>query len=193
MATRRLALVLVGLAVAGCDGSEQDADPVEGTGYSYSAPNSWDDVSDRAQDQPELARFRPDSLVVGERKADFTTNVNVVRESGLPDGLTAEHYAEASLAGLRDPGKAGLPPELAQAIEKLDPTGIDVGRDTELDGEEAVVWTYWSTQNGRRVRVRQVAAVMDGVGYTVTLTALPVSFEAGAEALEEVVGSWSWE
>jgi hypothetical protein len=192
MATCRLALFLVGLAVAGCDGSEEDAEPVEGKGYTYSAPEGWDDGSDRAQDDAELGRFRPDSLVVGDREADFTTNVNVVREGGLPDGMTAEQYAQASLAGLREPGKAGLPPELAETIEELNPTGIDVGRDTELDGEEAVVWTYWSSQNGRRVQVRQVAAVREGTGYTLTLTALPANFEEAAEALHEVVESWSW-
>jgi hypothetical protein len=193
MATRRLALVLAALAIGGCDSAEEDPDPVEGTGYSYSVPEGWDDVSDQAEDQIEVARFRPDTLVVGEREDDFTTNVNVVREGGVPEGVTPAEYAEVSLAGLRDPAAAGLPPELAETVEQLNPTGISEPRDTELDGQEALAWTYRSTQDGRRVRVRQVATVMDGAGYTVTLTALPAGFEDGAAALEEVVESWRWE
>jgi hypothetical protein len=41
------------------------------------------------------------------------------------------------------------------------------------------------------VRVRQVAAVMDRSGYTVTLTVLPERFDEGADALDEVLESWS--
>jgi hypothetical protein len=194
MATRRLALVLAGLAIAGCASSEdEDADPVQGRGYSYSLPEGWEDVSEQAKGEVEIPRFRPDTLVIGEREDDFTTNVNVVREGGVPEGVTAEDYAEVSLAGLRDPAAAGLPPELAATVEQLNPTGISRLRDRELGGEEAFAWTYRSTQAGRRVRVRQVATVMDGAGYTVTLTAVPAGFEEGAGALEEVVGSWRWE
>jgi hypothetical protein len=194
MATRSLALVLAGLAIAGCDSSEdEDADPVQGRGYSYSVPEGWEDASDRAQDDLEIARFRPDSLVLGEREDHFTTNVNVVREGGVPEGVTAEEYAEVSRAGLRDPAAAGLPRELAEMVEELSPTGISRLRDTELDGQDAFAWTYRSTQAGQRVRVRQVATVMDGAGFTVTLTALPAGYDEGADALDEVIESWRWE
>jgi hypothetical protein len=193
MATRRLALLLAALAIGGCDSAEEDASPVEGTGYSYSVPEGWDDVSDQAEDQVEVARFSPDTLVVGAREDDFTTNVNVVREGGVPEAVTPEEYAEVSLAGLRDPASAGLPPELAETVEQLNPTAISEPREVELDGQEAVAWTYRSTQNGRRVRVRQLATVMDGAGYTVTLTALPAGYEDGAAGLEEVIESWRWE
>jgi hypothetical protein len=195
MATRslRTLLALAALAAAGCAGGEEDR--VEGSGYRYAVPDGWEDVSDEAQDRPglELAGVRPDSLVIGETEDDFTTNVNVVRETGLPQGIGASEYAEASIAGLRDPVAAGFPPEVAETIERLNPTRISEPRDAELDGEEAAVWDYDSTQAGREVRVRQVAAVMDRSGYTVTLTVLPARFDEGAEALDEIVESWSWE
>ena len=184
--------MLAALAIGGCDSAEDDSDPVEGTGYAYSVPEGWDDVSDQAEDQIEVARFSPDTLVVGAREDDFTTNVNVVREGGVPEAVTPQEYAEVSLAGLRDPA-AGLPPELAATVERLNPTGISRPGEIELDGQEAVAWTYRSTQNGRRVRVRQVATVMDGAGYTVTLTALPAGYEDGAAGLEQVIESWRWE
>jgi hypothetical protein len=187
MATRRLGILLVGLALAGCGGEEQDQ--VEGTGYAYAVPDGWEEEDG---DDLDLGPFRPDSLVVGEAQDDFATNVNVIRED-VPSGFTTAQYAEASLAGLRDPAGAGFPPEVAERIESVNPTGITEPRDIELDGEEAAEWEYRSTERGRNLRVRQVAGVMGGAGYTVTLTALRDGFEDGSEALDEVVETWSWE
>ena len=194
MATRRLLLPLaaVALALAGCSGGDEDADPVEGTGYTYSLPDGWEDFSDPAEEEIEIGGFRPDTLVVGEREDDFSTNVNVIREDGLPNGVTAAQYADASLAGLRDPVGAGMPPEVAQAIDEANLRQISEPRDAELDGEEAFAWDYRGTQDGRDVRVQQVAAVMDGAGYTLTLTVLPDRFDEGTEALDQVIESWSW-
>jgi hypothetical protein len=187
MATRRLGLLLVVLALAGCGGEEQDQ--VEGTGYVYGVPDGWEEEDG---DDLDVGPFRPDSLVVGEAEDGFATNVNVIRED-VPSGFTPAQYAEASLAGLRDPAGAGFPPEAAEMIERVNPSGITEPRDIELDGEDAVEWEYRSTQGGRNLRVRQVAGVMGGAGYTVTLTALRDGFEDGSEALDEVVETWSWE
>jgi hypothetical protein len=195
MAIRRLLLPLaaVALLLAGCSGGDEDADPVEGTGYTYSVPDGWEDVSDKAEEEIDVGGFRPDTLVIGESEDDFATNVNVIREDGLPNGVTAAQYADASLAGLRDPVGAGMPPEVAQAIEEGNLRQISDPRDAELDGEEAFAWDYRGTQDGREVRVQQVVAVMDGAGYTLTLTVLPDGFEDGTAALDEVVESWRWE
>jgi hypothetical protein len=195
MATRRLLglLTVVALAAFGCGGD--DGDRVEGTGYSYSVPDGWEDVSDRAEEEigGRLGGLTTDSVVVGEREDDFATNVNVIREAGVPERVTARQYAEVSIATLRNPRAAGFPPDVAEAIESVRPTQITDPRDAELDGEQAFEWDYRSTQRGRRLRVRQVAAVMGGAGYTVTLTALPDALEEGNEALDEVVETWSWE
>jgi hypothetical protein len=186
-------LALAAVALAGCSGGDENGEPVEGTGYTYSVPDGWEDVSDRAEEEIDVGGFRPDTLVIGESEDDFATNVNVIREDGLPSGVTAAQYADASLAGLRDPVGAGLPPEVAQAIENGNLRQISEPRDAELDGEEAFAWDYRGTQDGRDVRVRQVAAVIDGAGYTLTLTVLPDRVDEGNEALDQVVDSWSWE
>jgi hypothetical protein len=193
MGTRSLLVPLaaVALALAGCS-DDEDEDRVDGSGYTYAVPDGWEDASDHAEEEIDVGGFRPDTLVIGESEDDFATNVNVIREDGLPNAVTAAQYADASLAGLRDPVGAGLPPEVAQVIENGNLREISEPRDAELDGEEAFAWDYRGTQDGRDVRVQQVAAVMDGAGYTLTLTVLPDRFDEGDEALDEVVESWEW-
>jgi hypothetical protein len=194
MAIRRLLLPLaaVALVLGGCSGGDEDEDPVEGTGYTYSVPDGWRDVSEEAEEEIDIGGFRPDTLVIGEREDGFATNVNVVREDGLPAGVTAAQYANASLAGLRDPVGAGMPPEVAQSIEDGNLRQFSAPGDAELDGQQAFAWDYRGTQDGLDVRVHQMATVMDGAGYTVTLTASPAAFDDGSEALDQVVESWTW-
>jgi hypothetical protein len=197
MAIRRVAalLALAAFAAAGCGGDDR-GDPVEGDGYSYSTPDGWDDFSDTAQEEEGLSfdGIRPDTVVVGERQDDFATNVNVVVQGeGLPPGISARTFADANIAGLRSPAQAGLPPSVAQSIEAMDVREISEPEDAELGGEEAVAWEYLTTQGGKDLRIRQLAAVMDRAGYTVTLTALPGQFEEARGALDEVAESWEWE
>jgi hypothetical protein len=188
-----LAAIAVALAVAGCGDDEEER--VEGTGYSYAVPSGWDDVSDEAEDEPslEFAGVRPDSLVVGEREDGFTTNVNVIREPGLPAAMTARQYARISIAGLRDPVAVGFPQELVDVVEELQPTEISETRPAELGGKEAVAWGYLGRQGERTVRIRQVATVLDRSGYTVTLTATRERFQDELGALDEVADSWRWD
>jgi photosystem II reaction center protein PsbP len=196
MGIRRLAslLAVAVLAAAGCGGD--GGDPVEGNGYSYSTPDGWDDLSDTAQDEEGLNfhGIRPDTVVVGERQDGFATNVNVVVQgAGLPPDITARAFADANIAGLRSPARAGLPSEVSRSIEAMNVREISAAQDAELGGEEAVAWEYLTTQGGKDLRIRQLAAVMDRSGYTVTLTALPGQFEKGREALDEVAESWEWD
>jgi hypothetical protein len=192
MATPSL-LTLLALAVltaAGCGGD----DPVEGAGYSYSVPDGWDDVSNEADDEIDIVGLRPDSLVVGEREDGFAPDVNVIREGGLPAGVTTAQYADVSLAGLRDPERAGLPAELVDIVGRLDPRDFSEPRDSELDGADAVVWEFsGKSRDGGDTRVRQVTAVRDGSAYTLTLTVRPDRFDEETDALDEVVDSWEWE
>jgi hypothetical protein len=189
MGIRRLAPLFALLALAGCSDEDEERPNVEGTGYTYAVPGGWEEGDEAGF---EVGGFRPDSLVVAEREDDFTANVNVVREDGLPSGVTVDEYAEASVGGLRNPAASGIPPELAEIVEELNPTRISEPRDAELGGEEALTWDYRASQDGLRVQIRQVAAVVDGAGYTVTLTTLPAGFDEGTGALDEVVDSWEW-
>lgn len=184
------ALALLSAAV-GCGDDEEE--PVDGTGYSYAVPEGWDDVSEEAEEEVELAGFRPDSAVIGDREDGFASNVNVIVERGVPAGVTAQDYAEVSIAGLRDPVAAGFPPDLVEVIEQLRPRQISETRDAELGGEDAVAWDYTSSREQHVLRVLQVATVMDGSGYTVTLSVPRERLEDERGALDEVVESWRWD
>jgi hypothetical protein len=188
-------LALAALAAAGC-GGDDGGDPVEGDGYSYTTPDGWEDFSDGAQEEETLnfRGIRPDTVVVGESEEDFATNVNVVvQERSLAGNVTAQAFAEANLAGLRSPARAGLPPEVAHSIEAMNVREVSEPQDAELGGDEAVTFEYLTTQAGRDLRIRQLVAVMDRSGYAVTLTAMPDQFEEGLDALDEVGESWEWE
>jgi hypothetical protein len=184
------ALAAVALALGGCS----DEDRVDGSGYTYAVPNGWEDASEQAPGfDLDLPRAHIDSVIVGERQDDFTTNLNVVRERGLPAGVTARQYADATIATIRNPAAADLPPEVMEAFEGVDPASIEALPGTELGGGEAAAWEYRQNARGREARVRQVAAIRDGAAYIVTLTADPDAFEDGAAGLDEVTESWEWE
>jgi hypothetical protein len=183
-------------AAAGCgdDDDDQDRDRIVGKGYTYALPDGWRDISEETPDLPalEVAGIRPDTAVVGEPEEGFATNVNVIREGGLPPGISTSQYAEISIAVLRDPAASGFPPEFVEAIERIQPRRISAPRDTELGGEPAVAWDYDSTQEGRELRIRQVASVVDDAGYTVTLTSLPEQEEEGVDVFDGLIDSWRW-
>jgi hypothetical protein len=193
---RTLGGVLLALLVAasGCGDGEEEQDRVAGRGYSHAVPDDWRDVSDEAEDEPglQVAGIGPDTLVIGERENGFATNVNVIREPGLPPGVSPSEYADKTITGLRDPAAAGFPPEVVQVIESIQPRDISEPSGAELGGEEAFAWDYTSTQDGRDLRIRQVATVVDDTGYTVTLTSLPEARKEGIDALDDVVSSWRW-
>jgi hypothetical protein len=192
-----LAVACVALAATagGCgDDDDEDQARVTGKGYSYAVPDGWRDISEEAPDVPgvEVAGITPDTAVIGEREDGFATNVNVIREGGLPPGVSSSQYADITIAVLRDPAASGFPPEFVEAIERIQPREISEPRDTELGGEPAVAWDYTSTQQGEDLRIRQVASVVDDAGYTVTLTSRPDQEEEGVEVFDELVDSWRW-
>lgn len=196
MAIRSLLVPLaaVALALGGC--SDEEEDRIDGNGYTYAVPDGWQDASDEASDiDLDVQRVLVDSAVIGDRQDDFTTNVNVVREEGLPPGVTARQYAEVSLANIRNPAAAGFPPEVVQELEDVDPESVQSLPGTELAGRAAASWEYRdrSRSGGAETQVRQVAAVRDGTAYIVTLTAVPDAFEDGTAGLDEVVDTWEWE
>jgi hypothetical protein len=188
--------VLLGAAVvglAGCGGD--DGDRVDGDGYTYEAPDGWNDVTEDLSDEEslEFAGVRPDTIVADEAEDGFATNVNVVAQQGMPANLTSAAFARVNMAALRDPAGSNLPPEVAASIEALNVRDIRRTGAVDLDGEEVPGWEYLSTQRGQDLRLRAVLAIRDGAGYTITMTAMPGAFGDGSEALDEVLESWRWE
>lgn len=184
-------LAAAALALATCSNEENR---VDGRGYTYAVPDGWKDASDEASDIDfDVEGLLVDSAVIGDREDDFTTNVNVVREGGVPAGVTARQYGEVSLANLRNPAAAGFPPEVVKELGDIDLESLEVLPSTDVGGREAVAWEYRDSSGGGETQVRQVTAVNDGAAYTVTLTAVPGAFEDATPALDEVVESWEWE
>jgi hypothetical protein len=177
--------------MAACGGD----DPVKGSGYSYALPDEWVDRTDEAEDEPafEIAGLRPDTVATADRFEGFYTNVNVIREAGLPDGFTVGRYADISIAALRDPASSGFPPEVIDAIEQQHVQDLSDLGSTELAGERAASWEYASTRDGRALRVRQLVAVRSNVAYSLTYTAAKGRFEEDLPGFEEIVESWRWE
>jgi hypothetical protein len=190
-----LAVACLALAAGGCgDDDDEDQPRVVGKGYSYAVPEGWRDISEEAPGVPgvEVAGITPDTAVVGQRENGFATNVNVIREGGIPPGVSTSEYADVTIAVLRDPAASGFPPEFVEAIERIQPRGISEPRDAELGGEPAVAWDYTSTQEGQELRIRQVASVVDQAGYTVTLTSRTDQEEEGVDVFDELIDSWRW-
>ena len=181
-------------AMSACAG-DAGSDTVMGSGYSYAVPEDWNDRTEESEDVPELelAGIGPDTLVIGARHDGFATNVNVVREPGIPEGVTAGDYADIALAALRDPASSGFPPEVTEAIEEMEVRELSETGNSELAGERGATWQYGSTREGRALRVRQLVAVRSNAAYTLTYTAAQESFEDDLPAFEEIVESWRWE
>jgi hypothetical protein len=185
-------LVLLALGGSGCGGEESAT--VSGDGYSYDVPEGWADRTEESLDIPEveLAGFRPDTVVVGERHDGFSSNVNVVREPGIPEDFTAARYAQVAIGTLRDPASSGFPPEVVERIESMEIRDLTELGKPPLGGERGAAWEYASTREGRPLRARQLAAVRGNSAYTLTYTASPEGFEEGLPGFEKVIESWRW-
>ena len=183
---RALAAAAATLAIAGCGGGD-DAERVDGEGYSYEVPSGWDDRSEAAS-QISAAGFQPDTIVADDPSGGFTASVNVVRETSLAADVDVNDYVRLSRRNLSDPAA------LRQlGLEGFEPRLGDEVRPGELDGEPSRSFDYTATQQGREVGFRQVYAIRNRTAYVVTYTALRDGFAAGAGSLDEVTGSWQWE
>jgi len=184
---RRLVVLLVAaLVVAGC--GEDETTRVNGTGYSYELPDGWEDVSDDAEFG--AVGFNSDSVARGEPREGFATNVNVIRETSLAEGLDIDEYSRAGLRLLKHPNLLGG--EAREIFESIGAKDFSETGKVELDGEDARFTDYSSDQGGRALRLRVVSAIRAGTAYNITFTALRTHFEEELDELRSVVGSWAW-
>lgn len=195
-------LATVALVAAGC-GGDDDEDPttaettettettdagsgsgetVEGNGYSFGLPEGW-----TVEQESSGVDSGVDTVIVSdEAGGDFRVNVNVVRESGVPEDIDIGSYVDSGIQQVQDdPASFGLPAD-ATVEMVADPA------DTELAGGAALDYEVLTKGEGIAASQRQVAAIHEGTAYTITLSAAEGELEPNNAALDGIIGSWSW-
>ncbi len=171
------------VALAGCGdtsgeaaGSAATSEPashvVQGDGYSLTVPAGWEDLSDRADEVPQLALA---DLAYGDTgEAPFASNLNTIVAPAR--GETVDDPA------VRD--------ELAAQVQDavgVTPRPLD---DVEIDGEQAIGQTATFPDSG--ATLVQYLTVHDSKTYTLTVT-LSQDRAADSESLVGgIVDSWTW-
>lgn len=191
-------LATVALVVAGCGGDDDEdsttaetttettdtgsGETVEGNGYSFGLPEGW-----TVEQESSGVDAGVDTVIVSdEAGGDFRVNVNVVRESGVPEDVDIDTYVDSGIQQVQDdPASFGLPPD--STVEMVaDPS------ETELAGDAALDYEVLTKGEGIAASQRQVAAIHEGTAYTITLSAAEGELEPNNAALDGIIGSWSW-
>ena len=197
----RLLIALLGLLAAaaliaaGC-GDEEDSsggsgeistgevsgEAVEGAGYAYALPEGWS-----IEQESSGTEVGVDTVIVSDDSGgDFVVNINVVRESDVPEDTSIETYVDSGIQQVQDaPGSFGLPEDATVEVVS-DPAPADLG------GEEALDYEVLTKGEGIAASQRQIAAIHEGTAYTITLSAAEGELEENNPVLDEIAGSWSW-
>ena len=191
-------LATVALVAAGCGGDDDEdsttaetttettdtgsGETVEGNGYSFGLPEGW-----TVEQESSGVESGVDTVIVSdETGGDFRVNVNVVRESGVPEDIDIGTYVDSGIQQVQDdPASFGLPAD-ATVEMVADPS------ETELAGAAALDYEVLTKGEGIAASQRQVAAIHEGTAYTITLSAAEGELEPNNAALDGIIGSWSW-
>jgi hypothetical protein len=147
---------------------------VRGTGYSFSLPPRWRDVTTKAK---KNFSEKIDLAVVGPPAGGVATNLNVI--VGQARGATLA----AAMAATRKEQAEALPDvRLLGQVEQL-----------SLAGTPAMAHEYTFTAEGNiPAHGRQVVCLRDGRVLFVTFTAHQQAFTSERAALDQILTSWSW-
>lgn len=192
-----LTVAALALVVAACGDDETGGGTVDGTGYSFTMPEDWEDAGDLGEElSDEVDERLPtdlgaayDAVVVAPPVNGFSPNINVVAEPSIASDFGSKAYSEAAVQLLSNP----------KAIDRLFPEDFEVVEGpsdlerVEVDGAAAYSSDYVTETLARRLEQRLVGVVHDGTAYTVTFTALEEGFESEVQALDELLSSWRWE
>lgn len=197
-------LAAVALVAAGCGGDDEEpasstesdtetsttetsttetsGDAVEGNGYSYALPEGWS-----IEQESSGIESGVDTVIVSDDAGgEFLVNINVVRESNVPEDTAIDAYVDAGIQQVQDaPATFGLP---ADATVEM----VAEPSETDLGGEAALDYEVLTKGEGIAASQRQVAAIHEGTAFTITLSAAEGELEDSNPVLDEIVGSWSW-
>jgi hypothetical protein len=136
--------------------------------FSVLLPPGWTDGADRLSGIALTGYLGP--------AADgFQTNVNVVREA-VP-GMDLAQYYRATITNVRN---------------SLPISGLSRPSGRQVDGAQAVEYSFSDQQAGRTLRQRQTLTIHDGNGYVITYTALPSAYNASLADADAIIDSWRW-
>jgi hypothetical protein len=185
----RCVAIAATLLWAGCD-DDDGGGTVEGTGYSFTLPAAWQDVSDSdelkdrlVQEDPTLAGVDYDSLATDDPEDDFAANINVLRGQSRPGDVIDDQYIRKFARG----AEAGI------SAAGLTPSGTLHPKETELGGERAIEFFYANEQQGKQLRYRVVFSLHDDAAYTLTFTALADRFDTDDAEFDQILDSWRWQ
>ena len=205
--SRALVVPLLVIALAACGGGDDEPEQiaeedglttyeVASSGFSIGVPSDWralsadevvdDEVLDAIRESdPELApvidqigtESSPIKLFALAPEPDdgFTTNLNVVAIDDVPEGTTREDYFAAS----------------ASQVEAFGVSGIEEER-LDLPAGEAMSLRYEHTLGGagQPLAALQYVLFENGVGYTLTYTALASAAESYSADFERSAQSF---
>lgn len=146
-------------------GSAPAADP---NAFTVTLPSGWTENRDRLTSR--VVAFYTGPTVDG-----FPVNINVTRED--VGRLDVQAYQRQAVAGLKS---------------SLKITNLSAPDTTELDGEDAVRYTFEDTQQGVELKQGQVVVVHHGQGYVFTFTAPVDRFEANSAPAAAIITSLHW-
>ena len=183
------------LVFAGCGNGTGAED--SGGAFEYALPSGWIDESDRAGEvgpefglEPAAVR----SLAAMDSASPFTLVFVVLSPPGLRDP-SLEQFARATVREVRRAYS-----ERVAAVAGGTPAAAVPGPGlpgrltrTEVGGMPAMQFDYTSASStGHSGRVRNVAVVHDGDPYLLRFVSVTPNFDAGLEALEDILDSWRW-
>lgn len=154
------------------DAKPATGDTVKGTNYSYVIPESW------AVPKSPPAGFDPDSLAVDRKPTgSFANNINVLRQSPAPSGVTIDKLND----------------ELGDELTKQGAKDVVTQKPVTIDGEPATHVSLSQSLNGAKNLTEQYYALRDGAMYVITFSyGTDVSQADRDEIAGSVLTTWSW-
>jgi hypothetical protein len=179
-------VVYVGVAATGCDSGVDSApggptptatlDPTPRTfvseekGYSLTHPGNW-----RVEENSgEAGGVQADSFISDTADEGFAANVNIIREE-LPSRISSAEYIAATVAVLEE--ELGVTPKF--------------GDGATVAGQPVFSFSYTAEVDARRYDVRQIALVVDGVGWVLTLSTATGYLDAHQDAFRMMYESFA--
>ncbi|AWB93762.1 hypothetical protein [Aeromicrobium chenweiae] len=156
----------------GFDAEPADGGRIKGTDYTYSVPKGWEVPKNKP------AGFDFDSLAVDSTDKDgFSDNINVLRQSPAPSGVTTEELTK----------------NLGSELTKQGARDVKTQEPVTIDGESATHISMSQELNGNKNLTEQYYVLRKGALYVVTFSHSTSVTEADRdEVAGSVLTTWKW-